>query len=311
MKALRAFDAAARHANFTRAAEELGIRQPAVSRYVAEVEKVTGIRLFDRSGRAACLTPAGEAYHHGIAVGLARIVAAGVVASDRDGDFRLTIACGGSTSELFLRPRLKELQRALGGSAVRLLHCENDYLDIPNVVRADRIDLVASYHDVDGVPADEVVVFPEAMAPVCSPGFASAHADVLREPVAHWGTLPFLDFARPSLGWATWDDWFEAAGRPQSPPRREAYDDYAYTIGAAAAGQGLALGWRNFVGRLLDDGLLVAAGGFIETSRPFSVRLTEYGRGRSVAGRCLDAFRAMASGGGISRRDAHGTGNGG
>ena len=300
MKALRAFDAAARHANFTRAAEELGIRQPAVSRYVAEVEKVTGIRLFERSGRAARLTPAGEAYHHGIAVGLARIAAAGVVASDRAGDPRLTIACGGSTSELFLRPRLKELQRALGGNAtVRLLHCENDYLDIPNVVRADRIDLVASYHDVDDAPADEVVVFPEAMAPVCSPGFASAHADVLRKPVAHWGTLPFLDFARPSLGWATWDDWFEAAGRPQSPPSREAYDDYAYTIGAAAAGQGLALGWQNFVGRLLDDGIAGGGGGgSSRRARPFSVKLTEYGRGRSVAGRCLDTFRAMASGDG-------------
>lgn len=295
MKALRAFDAAARHGNFTRAAEELGIRQPAISRYVAELEKETGIRLFERSGRAAHLTPAGEVYHHGVAAGLARIAAAGAVASDRAGDPRLTIACGGSTSELFLRPRLAELQRALGGSAtVRLLHCENDYLEIPNVVRTDRIDLVASYHDAGDAPAGEVAVFPEAMAPVCSPGFASDHADVLRGPVAHWGTLPFLDFARPSLGWATWEDWFEAAGRPMPPPRREAYDDYAYTIGAAAAGQGLALGWRNFVARLLDDGLLVAAGEFIATDRPFAVRLSDYGRGRPVARRCLDTLRAMA-----------------
>ena len=295
MKALRAFDAAARHGNFTRAAEELGIRQPVVSRYVAELEKETGIRLFERSGRAARLTPAGEAYHRGVAAGLARIAAAGVVASDRAGDPRLTIACGGSTSELFLRPRLEKLQRAVGGNAtVRLLHCSNDYLEVPNVVRTDRIDLVASYHDAGGAPADEVAVFPEAMAPVCSPGFASAHADVLRGPVAHWGTLPFLDFARPSLGWATWDDWFKAAGRPRPPLRRKAYDDYAYTIGAAAAGQGLALGWRNFVARLLDDGRLVAAGEFIATHRPFAVRLTDYGRGRPAAHRCLDALRAMA-----------------
>lgn len=313
MKALRAFVAAARHANFTRAGEELGIRQPAISRYIAELEKEIGIRLFERSRRAARLTPAGEAYQRGVAVGLDRIAAAGVLASDLAGDPKVMIACGGSTSEMFLRPRLGALQRAVGGDAtVRLLHCEDDYLDVPNVTRVDRIDLVASYRDVDGAPEDEVAVFPEAMAPVCSPWFASAHADVLRGPVADWGTLPFLEFARPSLGWATWEDWFAAAGRPQPPPRREASDDYAYTISAAVAGQGLALGWRNFVGGLLDGGLLVlAAGGFIGTARPFAVRLTEHGLERPVARRCLDAFRAIADSDKLSRRDAHAPGSSG
>lgn len=297
MRALRAFDAAARHGSFVRAAEELGIHQPSISRYIAELERELGVRLFKRDRRAVTLTPAGVVFHRAVAVGLERIASGVLAASDLPEDERVVIACGGATSELFLRPRLGNVQRGLGETAViRLLHCENSYLDRPNVMETDRIDLLASYHGVDGVPGDEVAVFPEAIAPVCSPGFAEAHADTLRRPVAQWGALPFLDFVRPSLGWATWDDWFEAAGRPDLPPRYRNFDDYVYMIDAAVAGQGLALGWRNFVGRFVAIGSLVTVpGGFTGFHRSLAVRLTGYGRQRPIARRCLDAFASLAN----------------
>jgi len=297
MRALRAFDAAARHGSFVRAAEELGIHQPSVSRYIAELERDLGVRLFERDRRAVTLTPAGVVFHRAVAVGLERIASGALAASDLPEDERVVIACGGATSELFLRPRLGDVQRGLGETAViRLLHCENSHLERPNVMETDRIDLVASYHGVDGVPAGEVVVFPEAIAPVCSPGFAETHADTLRRPVAQWGALPFLNFAWPSLGWATWDDWFEAAGRPDPAPRYRNFDDYVYMIDAAVAGQGLALGWRNFVGRFVGIGSLVAVPeGFVGFGRPLAVRLTGYGRQRPIARRCLDAFASLAN----------------
>lgn len=297
MRALRAFDAAARYGSFVRAAEELGIHQPSISRYIAELERELGVRLFERSPRAVTLTSAGAVFHRAVAVGLERIAAAALAAADLPEDERVVIACGGATSELFLRPRLGDVQRRLGEDAIiRLLHCENSHLDRPNVMETDRIDLLASYHGVDGVPGEEVVVFPEAIAPVCSPGFAEAHADTLCRPVAQWGALPFLDFARPSLGWATWDDWFEAAGRPDPPPRYRNFDDYVYMIDAAVAGQGLALGWRNFVSRFVGIGSLVAVpGGFVGFGRSLAVRLTGYGRHRLIARRCLDAFASLAN----------------
>ncbi len=80
-------------------------------------------------GRRLAELPAGEACRHGISVGLARIAAAGVVASDRAGDPRLTIACGGSTSELFLRPRLEELQRAQAAAVLRHHGVQGDVAD--------------------------------------------------------------------------------------------------------------------------------------------------------------------------------------
>ena len=64
MHPLRAFDAAARHASFIRAAQELGVYQPTISRYIAEQEHDIGVRLFARSRRAVNLTPAGEVFHH-------------------------------------------------------------------------------------------------------------------------------------------------------------------------------------------------------------------------------------------------------
>ncbi|MYG66890.1 MAG: LysR family transcriptional regulator [Gammaproteobacteria bacterium] len=296
MNALRAFEAAARHLHFTRAAEELELQQSAVSRYIAELEDAIGARLFERRHRSVTLTAAGEILHRAVATGLERISAGALTVSDLADDRRIVIACGGATSELFLRPRLNALHQALGGNAViRLLHCENAYLERPDVVYVDRIDLIASYHSVDGVPRGEAVVFPEAIAAVCSPGFAATHADTLRRPVAQWGALPFLSFARPSLGWAAWDDWFETVGRPQPPPRYLPYEDYVYLLDAAVAGQGLVLGWRNFMDRFLDTGSLVlAADGFVGFDRPLAIRLTERGSRRPAARHCLEAFGGLA-----------------
>ena len=298
MRALRAFDAVARHESFVRAAEELGIHQPSVSRYVAELEREVGVRLFERNRRAVILTPAGEVLHRAVAVGLERIASGALSALNLWEDERIVIACGGATSELFLRPRLDALHRKLGETAViRLLHCENSYLDRPNVMEIDRIDLLASYHGVEGVPGDEVAVFPEAIAPVCSPGFAEAHADVLSRPVAEWGALPFLDFARPSLGWATWDDWFEtrrtsgpAAPLPQL--RRLCLHDRR-----GNRGTGSHPGLVEFRRPLCHHRLAGRGAGRVRRVRtvPEAVRLTSYGRQRPIARRCLDAFASLAN----------------
>jgi DNA-binding transcriptional LysR family regulator len=59
LAALRAFVAAGRHKNFTRAAAALGVTQGVVSRHVAALERLGGVRLFDRRGAQATLTPAG------------------------------------------------------------------------------------------------------------------------------------------------------------------------------------------------------------------------------------------------------------
>ncbi|MGL4445008.1 MAG: LysR family transcriptional regulator, partial [Alsobacter sp.] len=62
LSALQAFEAAARHGSFTRAAEELDLTQGAVSRQVAMLEQSLGVRLFERVRQRVNLTPAGAGY---------------------------------------------------------------------------------------------------------------------------------------------------------------------------------------------------------------------------------------------------------
>ena len=112
------------------------------------------------------------------------------------------------------------------------------------MVETDRIDLIASYHSVDGLPGDEFVVFPEAIAAVCSPDFAATQSQVLARPVKEWGKLPFPSFAWPTLGWAAWDDWFETVGHPQPRPWRTAPRGLREP-GRALANRYEPAGWRG------------------------------------------------------------------
>ncbi|MDE0150090.1 MAG: LysR family transcriptional regulator [Rhodospirillaceae bacterium] len=294
INALRAFEAAARLGSFVRAAEELGIHQPSVSRYVAELERDVGVELFERSRRAVVLTPPGAIFHRAVAIGLERIASGALSAASLAEDERVVIACGPSTSRQFVMPRFPALRRTMGETVcLRILTLDPDVLDR---LGDNEADLVLTYRKSDGAPGNWVAVFEEAVTPVCSPGFAATHARVLAGPVAAWGALPFLRLARPPRGWVTWHDWFEAAGYPTPRPRYTGIEDYVYLLEAAVAGQGLALGWRHFIDSYLDAGTLVTvADGFVETGRSCFARLTGRGRQRPVARRCLDAFAHLAS----------------
>ena len=52
----------------------------------------------------------------------------------------------------------------------------------------------------------------EAVAPLCSPGYAEAHAEKLNGPVSGWNGLAFFDLTVSEEVWTSWEDWFEAAG---------------------------------------------------------------------------------------------------
>ncbi|BAN26975.1 LysR substrate-binding domain-containing protein [Caballeronia insecticola] len=62
LRHVRSFLSVARHLHFTRAAEELGIAPPALTRQIQEAERLLGVRLFHRTKRSVALTAAGEAY---------------------------------------------------------------------------------------------------------------------------------------------------------------------------------------------------------------------------------------------------------
>src|SRR6478752_4779018 len=62
MVTLQAFEAAARHENFSRAAEELNLTQSAVSRQIADLEQQTGLKLFERIRQRVVLSEVGQRF---------------------------------------------------------------------------------------------------------------------------------------------------------------------------------------------------------------------------------------------------------
>lgn len=117
---LRAFEAAARHLSFTRAATELDMTQGAVSQHIKNLEELVGVKLFARERKTIQLTEAGEEY----LVSARSVITELLVATDRAierqrGDI-LTVACLGSYLIKCLVPNLRSFIKEHPGIGVRL-----------------------------------------------------------------------------------------------------------------------------------------------------------------------------------------------
>ena len=288
--ALIAFESAARHGNFTLAARELRTSQSAVSRQISKLETWLSARLFERSRAGVTLTDAGVRFRDGVAAGLAAIHRGAAEAAALSVAEQLVIACSHEAAHLLIMPRYDALRQALGEEVrICILTCPHQVQSLPPDPSAD---ILLTWDAAGVAPADRVLALREAVRPVCSPAYAATHAQTLAGPVAGWDGLTFLDLLRPNEGWARWEDWFAVAGHPDgAAPRRVGFDSYTYVLEAAAAGCGVALGWRYFIERQLKAGALVALGdGFVEFDKLYFGVLTEKGRRKPLARKCLAFF---------------------
>lgn len=289
---LIAFEYAGRLGSLSQAARELDTSQPVVSRHIAKLEAELSARLFDRTATGVRLTNAGSRYHDAVGRSLDILRVAG--AELRSKEEQVVISGTNEMSHLFVMPRYRALQEALGGHVgIRIV---NDFRpDMLNPLHDPVSDVVLTWDAASSTSPDRVVALKEAFGPFCSPGYAATHADVLGSPVSGWSSLSFLDLTSPYRGYGTWEDWFEAAGRPEASPRYLDFNSYSYVLEAAIAGWGIALGWRGFIERYLDNGSLVAlAERFVETGNTYYGVLTEKGRGNPLARKCLEFFEQSA-----------------
>ena len=292
MSALLAFESAARHGNFSRAAKELDISQPAISRQIAYLEKQLATQLFERSPEGVSLTVSGARFWDAVTTGLSVIQTAAAEAASLPPGEQVVIACSDDASYLYLLPRYQDLQKALGEqTAIRILTYYYHIRELPLYPLADII--LTWEASVDG--EDYVVLHDEVAGPVCSPQFAAEHEEILRQPVRLWNEVVFLDLSRPNLGWSTWDDWFRIVGSPHPEPRLRTFDSYCYVLDAATHGQGIALGWRHYIENHLEIGTLIPLSkGFVGFGNRFCGMLTARGRKKPTAQRCLSFFADAA-----------------
>lgn len=249
--ALFAFEAAARLGGFTRAAEELGITQAAVSYSVRGLERELGTRLFTRLHRRIELTENGRRFHNDVTLGLQHISRSADELRRLHGGAHVTLTASTAFSSYWMLPRLARLKQELPDVDVRLQTSEHD-IDLPT----EGISLGIRRGRGNWRAYDSWMFETEEILAVCSPGYLERVGPI--DGPADLGRRTLIHLEEPYRPCATWVDWFAQHGIDyEAPDRGLRLNDYALAIHAALAGEGIILGWRHLVDHLIASGALV------------------------------------------------------
>lgn len=246
LAAIRVFETAARLKSFTRAADELGVTQAAVSWQVKALEQRLDQPLFNRLPREVTLTPAGERLSRAAteAISLLRAAVSDLVEAEEG---VLSITTVQSLGGQWLAPRLGGFQIAHPSIAVRLEASSR----VVDLARGDfDMALRGGQGKWPGMTAHFLV--PAVQTPLVSPEFLARIGGLSRpEDLLE---VPRIGIARE------WEEWFQAAGVAVAQDRlapRLASDAQALEVASALASHGAALGSPIFFARELAEGRLV------------------------------------------------------
>lgn len=244
LKAVRMFEAAARHLNFARAAHELFVTANAVGQQVRQLESHLGLKLFVRRAGTLALTSAGESYARAVRPALHQISRA---TAELTGTQRtLTIWAPPTLASRWLLPRLGIFQSMRGDIDIRI--CAD--IAEADLARPD-IDLVIEHTDRPSSPG-ALTLFEEEVYPVCNPALLAS----LPHPLSPH-TLCSMTLLHTSLH-DFWEAWLQAEGVATDGMRRGPFFNQAtLALEAAAGGQGVALACDPLVTRDLQEGRLV------------------------------------------------------
>ncbi|HEY6135259.1 MAG TPA: LysR substrate-binding domain-containing protein [Rubrivivax sp.] len=275
---LRAFDAVARRLNFSAAATELHLTQPAISRQVRSLEDELGVALFVRGTRHVEITGAGTTLLRAVAPLLDRLDTSVRQIRRAAGREPVSLTTFASFASLWLLPRLHGFQAANPGIDIRI--AAND-----TIADGDdaEIDLALRYCHPDDAPAGALLMFGEVLTPVCSPTLIAAAQRGDGPPLAAPAdlaqhTLLEEDSTLPSAEYLSWRHWLGAQGLPALEPQRWVYLNYTHQeVQAALAGHGVALARLSLVIEALERGELVEPfGAARRTTSPYAYWLVRW-----------------------------------
>jgi LysR family glycine cleavage system transcriptional activator len=247
LAALRAFEAAARHLSFTRAAQELHVTQTAISHQIRALEERLGVKLFRRLPRGLVLTEEAQRYLPPLREAFERIDAATKdLLAGRTGG-ALTASVLPSFAAKWLVPRLGRFRAANSDIDLRISTSQR----LVDFAREDvDVGIRMGRGHYPGLRVDRL--FGETLMPVCSPALLGGeHPLRTPEDLRHHVLLHDDDYT-------SWQLWLELAGVQGVDPRRgPMFTDSGMVVQAAAEGQGVALGrlalaaWDIAAGRLV------------------------------------------------------------
>ncbi|MCQ5473167.1 LysR substrate-binding domain-containing protein [Pantoea brenneri] len=244
---LQAFEAAARHGNFARAAEELSLTEGAISRQIARLESLLNCRLFDRTKARVKLNPVGARYAHHVREMLERL--------ERDTQFVMGMPEGSRSLEIavlptfcsrWLIPRLRGFQSLYPDITVNIA-ARTD----PFIMTGSGFDAAIHFEHPAWAGMCTHALFKEKLVPVCHPALLTD-----QNVVEQLNRLPRIHRRQNPDAWL---HYAEQSGIVlDNPAQGVRYDLHEMALAAVLAGQGVAMIPRIYVEKELERGTLVA-----------------------------------------------------
>lgn len=245
--ALMAFEAAARHGSFARAADELALTEGAISRQIGRLEAFLGVVLFERVGNRVRLLPNGERYAAQVRETLDRL--------ERDSQYLMGQPSDGASLDVavlptfatrWLIPRLKRFQELHPNITVHLAEKME-----PFVLAGSGFDAAIHFEHPAWTGMRTHRLLHEVLVPVCHPALLAG-----KDAAAALDTLPRLHRRQNPDAWLRYAE--ESGIMLSNPAIGARYDLHAMLIEATFAGLGVALVPRLYVEAELAEGRLAA-----------------------------------------------------
>ncbi len=250
--ALRAFESAARHLNYTRAAEELHVTQSAISHQIKHIEELWGFKLFERQGRGIELTERAQQISPVISEFFLNLnkTLSEIEASAADEGY-LRVALSQSFALKWMVPRLGDFSQQHPDIDVTIIT-----MPVANELEFSDADIAVFYSDGQHSDYNVIPLLHGYSFPVCSPEFFENEITSLKKPkdLLKLPILRRLDIdAAPR-----WRDWFTACGiTDYNLPKGLHFPNSSMALQASIDGQGVALARSSHVADDLEAGRLI------------------------------------------------------
>ncbi|MBB3178043.1 LysR substrate-binding domain-containing protein [Variovorax sp. Sphag1AA] len=260
LRALHAFEAAARHGSFKAAAEELSVTPTAISHQIRLLEETCGRPLFQRRPRPLVLTSAGARLFPALRDGFDVLAGAVAALSEPEAHPPLRVTSPSAFASRWLVPRLPKWREANPMQPLEIIGTDA-VLDL----RSGAADVAIRYARRPPVDFAAHEICRDTFFPVCSPGLLANDggaiqrvADLLRLPLIHF------DWMSRDPDAPTWRQWLTVARSidPDLDTDRAwdlSFREEIHAIDAVVAGQGVAICSDIVVSRELNSGALVKA----------------------------------------------------
>lgn len=249
LTALRAFEAAARHLSFSRAADELNVTPAALSFQIKSLEEHLGVPVFRRLNRAVELTEEGKLLAPGVSEGFDALQSAWRMVQRRLDSATLTVTAGPAFTAKWLAPRLFSFARANPDIELRF----SAGLRLVDFARDD-VDVAIRFGQEFDAGLFSKTLISEWVAPMMSPELAenvSGLQDLQSLTLLHQEDINFI---KPPVNWA---EYFAAAGMAFAEEHGPRFSQADHAVDAALAGGGVVLGRLSLAEAYLRDGRLV------------------------------------------------------